>query len=510
MAAVGAIAANRRRSGGSAPARSAPTLDYPTAANPPVIGIHLPADAQSGDSLRLFWSQDVNMASGVSVGTHTLSDSDAAAGTYTGFAIPTLSTGAPWYFSAQVGGAGDFSNTVAWNDAVAPTITTSATASQMELFPLAITLAANEPVSWSISGGADQTMFEISGTTLRWIDNGIQDFNVPRDVDQNNTAVVDVKATDLAGNTTTKTITVTTTAADKTCDAFSFTDVVPSTPSTVYTSNTVTIAGLTSGVSVSATVTGATYSKNGGAFVPAGSFTVQNGDTVQLRLTSGSGATDVINAVLNVNGVSDTWTVSNTSVTTTWNPTTGLNKHTNLAVSGGDLTFTAAGFDGNPQLVRATASRTGKKQFEVKVTSMPNSGHSLVVGVDDGTTDFNPSVGATVIPGNASNKGVSFANGDWGWELKYNSVAVASDYSSGTKALTLNDVVSVVFDLTPAAGSRTVSVYRNSVLMGTVTGLSFSSLYAFAGDDGNGCTGVGNFGATSFTRTLGTGESAYG
>lgn len=38
---------------------------------------------------------------------------------------------------------------------------------------LAHALTANESVSWSIVGGADQALFEISGSTLRWVSNGV-------------------------------------------------------------------------------------------------------------------------------------------------------------------------------------------------------------------------------------------------------------------------------------------------------------------------------------------------
>jgi hypothetical protein len=341
--------------------RTAPTLDYPTAANPPVVTAHLPVDAIEGDVVTLQWSQSETFASGISSGTHTLIAGDVAGGTASGFGIPTLATGAPWYFRAKITVSGSWSNTVAWNDAVAPTINTNAAQSQMELFVLAVSLTASKTVSWSITGGVDQTQFEISGTTLRWYGNGTENYDVPADSDANNTYVVQITATDLAGNVTNKTITVTVTAADKTCDAFSFTDVIPSTPSTVYTSNTITISGLTATLSVSATVTGAQYSKNGAAFVAAGTFTVQNGDTVALKVTSGAGASDVNNAVLNVNGVSDTWTVSNTANTAAWTTTNGTSKDSDVTVSGTPVLSIATANNLGTELVRANQSASSKR-----------------------------------------------------------------------------------------------------------------------------------------------------
>lgn len=96
-------------------------------------------------------------------------------------------------------------------DTTAPTITSSDSATINENATLSHGLTANEPVSWSIVGGADQAEFEISGSTLRWLSNGSKDFDAPDDADLNNTYVVTVRATDLAGNATDQTITITVT-----------------------------------------------------------------------------------------------------------------------------------------------------------------------------------------------------------------------------------------------------------------------------------------------------------
>jgi hypothetical protein len=96
-------------------------------------------------------------------------------------------------------------------DVTAPVITSSATVSNPENSTLLHTLAANEAVTWSIVGGADQARFELSGSTLRWLANGVKDFEAPNDADTNNTYIVQVRATDLASLTTNQTITVTVT-----------------------------------------------------------------------------------------------------------------------------------------------------------------------------------------------------------------------------------------------------------------------------------------------------------
>lgn len=97
-------------------------------------------------------------------------------------------------------------------DTTPPTITSANTDSVGGGATLAHALTANESVTWSIVGGADQAQFDISGSTLRWLANGTQDYASPADADTNNTYIVTVRATDLSSNTTDQTITVTVTA----------------------------------------------------------------------------------------------------------------------------------------------------------------------------------------------------------------------------------------------------------------------------------------------------------
>lgn len=95
-------------------------------------------------------------------------------------------------------------------DEVAPTITSAATANNDEGTVLAHALTADETVTWAITGGVDAAQFEISGSTLRWAANGVQDFAAPADADTNNTYIVEVTATDTALNASTpQVITVT-------------------------------------------------------------------------------------------------------------------------------------------------------------------------------------------------------------------------------------------------------------------------------------------------------------
>lgn len=93
-------------------------------------------------------------------------------------------------------------------DVTAPTITSSAAISLAENTPLSHTLTANESVIWTKIGGADQALFTLVGSTLSM---AAKDFEIPTDADANNTYIVQVRATDGAGNQTPQTITVTVT-----------------------------------------------------------------------------------------------------------------------------------------------------------------------------------------------------------------------------------------------------------------------------------------------------------
>lgn len=103
------------------------------------------------------------------------------------------------------------------------------------------------------------------------------------------------------------TYTVTTLAEDATPAAFTLTDVTGATVSTAYTSNTITVAEINTTVAIS--ITGGTYSKNGGAFT-ADAGTVASGDTVAVKATSSASFETAVDVVLDIGGVTDTYSVT--------------------------------------------------------------------------------------------------------------------------------------------------------------------------------------------------------
>ena len=94
---------------------------------------------------------------------------------------------------------------------VEPTITSSASISNLENTVLAHTLTSTKVVTWSIIGGTDAAKFEISGAILLWLGDGTKDFEAPDDADVNNAYLVTVRATDVGGRTVDQTLTVTVT-----------------------------------------------------------------------------------------------------------------------------------------------------------------------------------------------------------------------------------------------------------------------------------------------------------
>ena len=93
-------------------------------------------------------------------------------------------------------------------------------------------------------------------------------------------------------------------APDTTPNAFSFTDVTNVALSSTQTSNTITVAGLNTSTSVS--ISGGTYSKNGGGYTSANTTAV-NGNTFAVRHTASGSFSTAASCTLNIGGVTDAY-----------------------------------------------------------------------------------------------------------------------------------------------------------------------------------------------------------
>ncbi|MFM8877874.1 MAG: Ig-like domain-containing protein, partial [Verrucomicrobiota bacterium] len=94
-----------------------------------------------------------------------------------------------------------------YRDVTAPLIIGLEEVSVSENSPNVTTYTANEPVTWSISGGADAARFVVTDGVLSFAI--APDFEAPGDTDGDNVYRVVLRATDVAGNSTDRAITVT-------------------------------------------------------------------------------------------------------------------------------------------------------------------------------------------------------------------------------------------------------------------------------------------------------------
>lgn len=205
---------------------------------------------------------------------------------------------------------------------------------------------------------------------------------------------------------------------------------------------------------------------------------------------------------LNCGNVAASGSSPNTAALTTTN---GASKVSNITISGSPALNGSTDSSGQAELVRANQSASGKRWFEVKVTSLPAINKAVLVGIDDGTTTLGPTAPSTE-PGASTNTGVIlsiFVTGSSGfaWDISKG----ASFGSAGTGAtpfIALNDVIRVEFDTTPGGASDTVSFFVNGTQLGsTVTGLGTITTAAYAV---MGCEGQ-----ASFTANLGQNSPAF-
>ena len=358
----------------------------------------------------------------------------------------------------------NFSNIVGVGDAVAPAITSSAAPSGTQFIASSLALTANKSAYWAIVGGADMAQFSISGSTLSW-------------AAQSTTAslTVQVQATSyFAVASTVQTITLT--VAANTASAFSFTAVTNATLNTAYTSNTITIAGITGGASLPVTVTGATYSKNGAAFVSTAGTAV-NGDTFALKETSSVGNNGTITGTLTVGTTSSNYLVSTPVVLSTTSAWNGADKASGITISGaGNLT--AAGNAVAFYAVRGTASKaTGKRQIEMTVGSIGN-GSNTGIGFANATAVLTNYIGVDTNGTTYFNTGFVGYNG---------SAATYATFIAGA-------VIGAVWDQAAA----TVAYYKNGVLQGTVATANLNATLFPSFCDQGGGNGTLNTGGTTF------------
>lgn len=239
------------------------------------------------------------------------------------------------------------------------------------------------------------------------------------------------------------TFTVNTRAADITPNAFSFTDQSGVQPSTVITSNSITLAGMDAGQSASVSVSGAgspQVSINGGAWVTTG--TAVNGNTIQVRQTSNATFGSANSMTVTVGGTtSSPWLVT-----------------TRVADTPPDaFSFTD---QSNVELSTVTTSNT------ITVTGLePNFSHT--VNASGGTVD----AGTSVLSGTfAASKTVTSTAGG-------TIVVAARITSSGSVSTAVNNTITIggvsdIFTVTTRAQDNTADAFSFT----TTTGAQLSTV----------------------------------
>ena len=369
-------------------------------AYPPTVNFTRPIDWQDGDKAVMQWSLDPTFVTGVSE-TATPQTLTVAVTTYN-FGLSAIVSGVYYIrMGAWRGSRGslNWSNIVGVGDAVAPTIPATRTMADYQFAPGTLALTADKTSAWAIVGGVDMAQFTVSGSTLSSLAQ-----------QATKTMTVQVQATSLFGIASIVQ-TITDTVAANTASAFTFTNVVNAVLTTVYTSNTITVAGIVgAGVTNPISITGAgSYSKNGAAYTTSAG-TVVNGDTITLRDTSAA-ANDI--TTVTIGATTSTWVVTtNATVSiaklTIGTGATGAGLYRSQYVSTSDG-YTATGTAG-PGFIEADKSPDippAKFHFETLLSSIGGGG-AFYIGACDAALAVGPAV--STVPGNASaGAGVSFS-----------------------------------------------------------------------------------------------------
>ncbi|MHB8743221.1 MAG: hypothetical protein ACYC9L_08835 [Sulfuricaulis sp.] len=154
--------------------------------------------------------------------------------------------------------------------------------------------------------------------------------------------------------------------------AFTFTPVSGATAGTTYTSNTITVSGMDTGLTAPISITGGEYSKNGGAFTNA-TGTVTDGDTIAVQLTATSAtaiATLSLGSASNGTLVSGDYKVS-ASQSSSGNNFTMLDSGNNIVGGTNDVVMT---WDGQCETSTATPVTPTNAHMELSSVT-PFFGH---------------------------------------------------------------------------------------------------------------------------------------
>ena len=269
-------------------------------------------------------------------------------------------------------------------------------------------------------------------------------------------------------------------APDTTPNAFSFTDVTNVALSSVQTSNTITVAGLNTSTSVS--ISGGTYSKNGGGYTSANTTAV-NGNTFAVRHTASGSFSTAASCTLNIGGVTDAYSSTTLAADSTPNAfaftdktgnvgteqnssalITGINTNSTVSRSYGTATFAvsasastpaASSFSSSAKTVNTSIDYVHVKQNASTSYSTTLSSSFAVGGVSDIWYVTSNAPGADTVPDQFSFTDVTTALSTVSYsyaQITAISTGITVSRSSGAATFAVSSSTSV-----PSSGSFSTS-----------------------------------------------------
>ena len=317
------------------------------------------------------------------------------------------------------------------------------------------------------------------------------------------------------------TFTISRTAEDVTPNAFTFTDVSNVSRSTTQTSNTITVAGLSTGTSVVVSIIGGTYSKNSGSYTSS-TGTASNGDTFSVRHTSSSGFLTNTDTQLTIGGISDTFRSTTLAQDTTPNNYT-FNDATDAGVSTlvpsnvqtitgitGNVSVSVSG-QGTPKIsinggtFISSGTIQNNQTLQVRLTSSASNStsHTATVTLGTGTYAQETFVVTTVAASGGTGGGVGAGSSDYGVEV-YDTDGTTKVLSPATRyAVRVTDVTTFSFTGTGTANDSVLLQTNMTDLSASNSDVLFlpGSLVLTVTRESNGFR-VTNFSSASFTRTM--------
>jgi hypothetical protein len=196
---------------------------------------------------------------------------------------------------------------------------------------------------------------------------------------------------------------------DSTPDAFNFVDITNANPNTVTSSSTLTITGITGAVLVSSTG-GVLFSINGDAFSST-QRVILSGQTLQLRLTTGSGFSTAYSGSVTVGDTTDSWSVTTRAADTTptafsFTDATGVERSTTttsntVTVSGLEPNFSITVSASGGTVDAGTSALSGTFASSKTVTTS-GTGTLVVAARVTSSASFSTAVNCTVTIGSGS------------------------------------------------------------------------------------------------------------